>query len=235
MQIILSGIPIRIQKKNIKNMHLYVKPPNGAVTISAPITMSDKAIEVFAKTRLEWIKNQIKKYEEQPRCDKRQYVSGETLYVWGKQYYLTFEENRKCNSFVMKGNKIILSMRSESTIKQRENYVREQYRTLLKNEIEALLPKWERITGLHCESWQTKYMTTRWGTCNIEKKRLWFNVQLAEKSIECLEYIILHELIHTQVKNHGSKFVEIMDKYMPYWREIQKKLNEQKLDYYSNY
>lgn len=234
MQINLSGIPIEVQKKNIKNMHLYVKPPNGNVIISAPMTMNDKAIEMFARTKLGWIKNQIKKFEEQPRCNKRQYVSGETLYVWGKQYFLTFEENRQRNSFVMRGDKIILSMRNESTVKQRESYIREQYRSLLKSEVEHLLPKWEKITGLHCDSWQTKYMTTRWGTCNTEKKRLWFNVQLAQKPIDCLEYVILHELAHTQVRNHGPQFVAIMDKYMSYWRDVQKKLNGQKLDYFEN-
>ncbi len=231
MQITLSGIPIEVQKKKIKNMHLYVKPPHGKVVISAPLSMSDKAIEMFARTKLSWIKNQIKKFEEQPRNDKRQYVSGETLYIWGKQYFLEFEENKQRNSFVIDGNKVILSMRNESTVKQRESYVREQYRLLLKEEIATLLPKWEKITRLRCDSWQTKYMTTRWGSCNTEKKRLWFNVQLAQKPLECLEYVILHELAHTVVKNHGKDFIAILEQHMPFWRDVQKRLNGQKLDY----
>lgn len=232
MRILISGIPIDIQKKNIKNMHLQVKPPDGHVVISAPSSMDDKAIEVYARTNLSWIKKQIEKFEQQPRSAKRQYVSGETIYIWGKQYYLTFVPNSQKNSFEVQGDKVVLSMREDSTVRQRENYVREQYRKFLKIEIERLLPKWESITGLHCESWQTKYMITRWGTCNTDKKKLWFNLQLAQKPIECLEYVILHELIHLRERTHNSTFIAYMDMYMKNWRAVRKELNDSRLDYY---
>ena len=232
MRIVISGIPIDIQKKNIKNMHLQIKPPDGHVVISAPLSMDDKAIEVYARTNLSWIKKQIEKFQQQPRSAKRQYVSGETMYIWGKQYYLSFVPDAQKNSFEIQGDKVILSMREDSTVKQRENYVREQYRSLLKVEIERLLPKWEQITALHCESWQTKYMVTRWGTCNTEKKKLWFNLQLAQKPIECLEYVILHELIHLRERTHNSTFIAYMDMYMKNWRAVRKELNDSRLDYY---
>ena len=232
MRIVISGIPIDIQKKNIKNMHLQIKPPDGHVVISAPLSMDDKAIEVYARTNLSWIKKQIEKFQQQPRNAKRQYVSGETMYIWGKQYYLSFVPDAQKNSFEIQGDKVILSMREDSTVKQRENYVREQYRSLLKVEIERLLPKWEQITELHCESWQTKYMVTRWGTCNTEKKKLWFNLQLAQKPIECLEYVILHELIHLRERTHNSTFIAYMDMYMKNWRAVRKELNDSRLDYY---
>ena len=232
MRIVISGIPIDIQKKNIKNMHLQVKPPDGHVVISAPSSMDDKAIEVYARTNLSWIKKQIEKFQQQPRSAKRQYVSGETMYIWGKQYYLSFVPDSQKNSFEIQGDKVILSMREDSTVKQRENYVREQYRQFLKVEIERLLPKWEKITELHCESWQTKYMVTRWGTCNTEKKKLWFNLQLVQKPIECLEYVILHELIHLRERTHNSTFIAYMDMYMKNWRAVRKELNDSKLDYY---
>ena len=232
MRIVISGIPIDIQKKNIKTMHLQIKPPDGHVGISAPLSMDDKAIEVYARTNLSWIKKQIEKFQQQPRSAKRQYVSGETMYIWGKQYYLSFVPDAQKNSFEIQGDKVILSMREDSTVKQRENYVREQYRSLLKVEIERLLPKWEQITALHCESWQTKYMVTRWGTCNTEKKKLWFNLQLAQKPIECLEYVILHELIHLRERTHNSTFIAYMDMYMKNWRAVRKELNDSRLDYY---
>ena len=232
MQIVISGIPIDIHKKNIKNMHLQIKPPNGQVVISAPLSMDDKAIEVYARTNLGWIKKQIEKFQQQPRSEKRQYVSGETMYIWGKQYYLSFVPDSRKNSFKIQGNSIVLSMRKNSTVKQREKYIREQYRRLLKGEIEKILPKWEQITGLHCESWQIKYMITRWGTCNTEKKKLWFNLQLAQKPVECLEYVILHELIHLKERTHNSIFIAYMDMYMKNWREVRKELNDLRLDYY---
>lgn len=235
MQIIVSGIPVEVIKKNIKNIHLSVMPPDGMVRVSAPKFISDESIEMFIRTKLGWIKKQQVKFENQPRQSERQYVSGETLYLWGKQYFLQVDYSNKEYSLVLDGDKALLTVRKESTIKQRENFVNEWYREHLKKEISQLLPKWENVTGLKCSSWQTKYMTTRWGTCNTQTKKIWLNLQLAKKPIECLEYVILHELAHTKVRNHGADFIAIMDKYMPYWREIKKKLNDSILDYYVEY
>jgi predicted metal-dependent hydrolase len=203
-------------------MHLYVKPPNGNVTVSAPLTMSDEAIERFVRTKSTWVKRQVKKFETQPRQSEREYISGETLYVWGKQYFLQVKYGTGKNSLVLFGDKAILTVRENSTVLQRDNFVREWYRSILKKEIARLLPKWEYQTGLECDSWQTKYMTTRWGTCNIPKRKIWLNLQLAKKTLDCLEYVILHELLHFIEKRHNEYFVSLMDKYMPYWRETKR-------------
>lgn len=227
----INGIFVEIIKKNIKNMHLYVQPPDGKVQVSAPKHLSDESIIMFVRTKIGWIRKQQEKFKNQPRQTERQYVSGESFYVLGKQYYLQVEYSYKCNSLVLLGNKAILTVRKESTPKQREAFVREWYREILKAEIEKYLPKWEKKTGLYCDSWQTKYMTTRWGTCNTNTKKIWFNLQLAKKPVECIEYIILHELAHLKVKNHSAEFVAILDAYMPYWRETKKELNEQILDF----
>lgn len=231
MRIEINGISVEIVKKNIKNMHLYVQPPDGNVQVSAPKHISDDVVAMFVRTKIGWIRKQQGKFQNQPRQTQRQYISGETLYVLGKQYFLQIEYSYKGNSLILSGDKAILTVRKESTALQRENFVKEWYREILKKEIENYLPKWEKRTGLYCDSWQTKYMTTRWGTCNINTKKLWFNLQLAKKPVDCIEYIILHELAHLKVKNHGDEFVAILDKHMPYWRETKKKLNEQILDY----
>lgn len=234
MQIEISGINIEIQKKNIKNLHLVVAPPDGKVRVSAPMHLSDESITMFVRTKLSWIKKQQEKFAKQPRQSKREYVSGETLYVFGQQYFLRVEYSYKGNLLVLEGNEAVLTVRKESTAKQREAFVNEWYRTLLKEKIEIYLPKWESITGLHCDSWQTKYMTTRWGTCNTNTRKIWLNLQLAKKPTECLEYVILHELTHLKIRNHSKDFVAIMDHYMPYWRDIKQKLNDSKLDYYDS-
>lgn len=230
MMLNISGIPIEVCKKEIKNMHLYVKPPNGNVVVSAPLMMSDEAIERFVRTKASWIKKQVARFDNQPRQSKREYVSGETIYVWGKQYYLRTEYGSK-NSLVLSGDRAILTVRKESTAGQREHFVREWYRQLLKAEIARTLPKWEKTAGLKATGWQTKYMTTCWGTCNIKTGKIWINLQLAKKTQECLEYVILHELIHLVEKKHNERFVSLMDKYMPMWREIKVTLNSQTLDY----
>jgi len=226
---VVAGIDVRINRKDIKNMHLYVKPPDGTVSVSAPLNMKDDAIERFVRTKVSWIKTQQAKYEGQLRQTQRRYVSGETLYLWGKQYFLQVNPGNK-NNVELSGNTAILTVRRNSTVKQRENFIREWYREQLKDEIAHLLPKWETATGLKCDTWQTKYMTSKWGTCSIAKKKIWLNLQLAKKPVECLEYIILHELIHLTIKNHNAEFIVFMDKYMPFWKEVKKKLNEQILD-----
>lgn len=226
----ISGIPIEVCKKDIKNMHLYVKPPNGNVVVSAPLTMSDEAIERFVRTKASWIKKQVAKFDNQPRQSEREYVSGETLFVWGKRHYIQTEYGNK-NSLVLSGDRAVLTVRKESTAEHRENFVREWYRELLKAEIARLLPKWEKATGLKATEWQTKYMTTRWGTCNTKTGKIWLNLQLAKKTPECLEYVILHELVHLVEKTHNERFVSLMDKYMPMWREVKTTLNGQTLDY----
>jgi len=228
--LIISGIPIEVYKKKIRNMHLYVKPPEGSVSVSAPLAMSDEAIERFVRTKVSWIKKQVAKFNDQPRQSEREYISGETFYVWGTQYYLQTNYGNR-NSLVLSGDNAVLTVRKESTAKQRENFVREWYRELLKSEIMRTLPKWEKITGLRTKSWQTKYMTSRWGTCNIKNRKIWLNLQLAKKTPECLEYVILHELIHLVEKKHNERFVLLMDKYLPMWREVKVTLNGQTLDY----
>ncbi|WP_455526801.1 M48 family metallopeptidase [Huintestinicola sp.] len=232
MQITVSNIPIEVNRKNIKNLHLSVLPPDGKVRVSSPMHLSDESIIMFVRTKLSWIRKQQNKFQNQSRQTERQYISGETMYVFGKQYFLRVEYSYKGNSLELSGNNAILTVRKESTSKQRENYVNEWYRGLLKEKIQVYLPKLEKITGLYCDSWQTKYMTTKWGTCNTNTKKLWFNLQLAKKPLECLEYVILHELAHLKVKNHDEDFVAILDEYMPNWKERKQILNSCALDYF---
>lgn len=231
MEIIVSNISVEVIRKTIKNMHLSVLPPDGRVRVSAPTQLTDEAITMFVRTKLGWIKKQQEKFQQQPRQSERQYVSGETLYVWGKQYFLQVEYSYKGNALTLSGDKAILTVRKESSPKQRESFVNEWYRNLLKQEVAKYLPKWEKTTGLYCSSWQSKYMTTKWGTCNPTSKKIWLNLQLAKKPIECLEYVILHELAHLKVHNHGPEFTAILDQYMPYWREHKRRLNDSTLDY----
>jgi len=228
--LVVAGIPVVVSKKKINNMHLYVKPPHGSVIVSAPLSMSDEAIERFVRTKVGWIRKQILKFDDQLRQSDREYVSGETFYVLGKQFYMQVEYAPK-NSLILHGDKAVLTVRKGSTKEQRGNFVREWYRKLLIAEIERLLPIWERRTGLEATSWQTKYMTTHWGTCNRDTGKIWLNVQLAKKIPECLEYIVLHELVHLEEKNHNERFISLMDKHMPNWREVRKTLNGQALDY----
>ena len=229
MKLIISDILITVNKKNIKNMHLYVKPPDGVVSVSAPLDVNDATIERFVRTRMSWIRKQIDKFEAQARQSEREHVSGETLYVWGKPYYLQVLKGSRYN-ISLQSDKVIFTVREGSAAEQRDKFLREWYRELLKAEISKRLPVWEKETGLQASSWQTKYMTTKWGTCNTKTGKIWLNLQLAKKTHECLDYVILHELIHLVERKHNDRFIALMDKYMPLWREVRKSLNDQTLD-----
>ena len=226
---LVAGIEVRIDRKQIKNLHLHVKPPNGTVAVSAPMNMSDDTIERYVKKEISWIKAKKAKFTALLRQPKRQYISGEMLSLWGKQYFLQVGHGGR-NTLELSGNTALLTARRESTVKQRDNFIREWYRQQLKDEVSRLLPKWEKITGLKSDSWQIKYMKSKWGTCNVTKRKIWLSLQLAKKPIECLEYVILHELIHLRVKNHGVDFKTAINNYMPFWKEVKKKLNDQILD-----
>lgn len=230
-RIVVSNIDIEIQKKKIKNMHLSVLPPDGKVRISAPVNTKDEAIKLFAISKIGWIKRQIDKFVNQQRQTKREYVSGESHYVWGRRYRMEIGHDHR-NNIEIKGNKLILTAREPSTIQQREKVMTEWYREQLKKKLPELVGKWEGIIGVQAESIRIKNMLTRWGTCNIKDKRIWINLQLAKKPIECLEYVVVHELVHLLEKSHNSTFIEYMDKYLPDWRVKKDLLNSFILDRY---
>lgn len=221
---IIDGIDIDVQRKRIKNMHLHVKP-DGKVFVTAPMSMPETDIERFARNNIEWIRNALKTYSESPKPRERRYESGETVFILGRKYeLLLFTGNGSAFSIV--DNKAVLTMRPDSTAEQRTEYMRRVFRGILARQIEELFPKWERITGLKAKEWHIKYMKTRWGTCNPSAKRIWLSLQLAQHTPICIEYVILHELTHFRVHNHGADFKAEMDKYMPRWREIKKELNK---------
>ena len=224
MKFKVSNIAIDVCRKNIKNIHLSVMPPDGEVRISAPLNLSDEAIKIFIRTKVAWIKKQQEKFANQARLGKREFVSGESLFVFGKQYYLQVQYGVK-NSLELNAKNAVLTVRKESTADQREAFVNEWLREKLKLQIENKLPKWEKNTGLVCCGWQTKLMQTKWGSCNPEGK-IWFNLLLAHAPERCLDYIILHELLHLKVRHHNKDFMALMDKYMPYWEEVRKELND---------
>lgn len=230
----VSGVEIEVLKKNIKNMHLSVLPPTGKVRISAPIKASDEVINLFAISKIAWIKKQIEKYEKQPRQSEREYVSGESHYLWGRRYKLEIRYTKTANNVEIKANKLILTVRENSSQLQRETIMNEWYRSQLKAKLPPLIEKWEKVIGVKSNSVEIKNMLTRWGTCNVKDKRIWINLQLAKKPVNCLEYIVVHELVHLLEKNHTTLFVDHMDKFLPNWRVIKDELNNFIMDRYLN-
>lgn len=221
----INEIKINIEKRHIKNLNLYVKPPNGDVFVSAPHNLSNENIRAFLVSKIPWIRKQQLKYQTQERQTKREYVTGESIYVWGRRYNLDVVYSNKENGISFIANKMILQVREASTAEQRENYLNEWYREQLKKAIPAIAEKYEGIMGVHANEWKTKNMRTRWGTCNVKAKRIWLNLQLAKKNPQCLEYVVVHELCHLLEKSHNAVFKAYMDKYYPNWRVVKDELN----------
>lgn len=228
----IGDINIMVVKKDIKNMHLSVLPPDGKVRITTPMSTNNETIRLFAMTKIAWIKAQIAKFEQQPRQTEREYVTGESHYFWGKRYRLQLAYTTKANSIRFTGNTVVLTVHKDSTTKQRENYVNEWYRAELKKRIPPLIEQWEKVLDVKVKDFGVKNMKTRWGTCNAKASRIWINLQLAKKPPKGLEYIVLHEMLHLIEKNHNKNFVALMDMYMPDWRTTKEMLNGFVLDKY---
>lgn len=228
----INGLKIKVIRKKIKNVHLYVKPPFGNIVVTCPINYPDESIKLFILTKLPWIRRQVESFKNQPRQSKREFVSGETVYLLGKKYFLQVNYDNKKYSINIIGHKINFIVRNGSTSKQREVIFNNWYRKILKEQLDILIPKIEEKTGLKCSKYTITNMQTKWGSCNIKTQRINLNLQLAKVPILGIEYVVLHELAHTIEKTHNHKFKSILDKFMPTWREIKKLLNSQNISHY---
>ncbi|MCK5243355.1 M48 family metallopeptidase [bacterium] len=222
--ITVSNLEVEVVRKPIKNLHLAVYPPNGRIRVAVPNQLDDDNVRLAIITRMRWIKRHQSKFIDQPRQSAREFVSGESHYFMGRRYLLEVNERYGRHEVVMKNNtKLILYVNPGTTRKNRELALYEWYRDHLKKQLPELITKWEQVIGVKVNDWSVKRMRTRWGTCNIKDKRVWINLEIAKKPIECLEYILVHEMIHLLERLHNDKFKAYMDKFYPKW-EMQKKI-----------
>ncbi len=222
----IANVEIDVIRKDIKNMHLAVYPPKGRIRLSVPLNSNPETLRLFAISKLGWIKDRIKRFREQKRETPRQFVSGESHYYQGRRYLLEVIEHDGYSNVSLMGNKKIrMLVRPGTTLEQRDRVMKEWYRRQLKDQIPELLAKWEALVGVKASDWGVRRMRTKWGTCNAEARRIWLNLELAKKPIHCLEYIIVHELVHLHVRKHNDRFISLLDQFMPKWRVYRGELN----------
>lgn len=224
-QIALGNIVIDVEKKDIKNIHLSVYPPKGSVRISAPERMDLDTIRVFAISKLKWIKKQQEAFKKQKRETQREYLTRESHYFLGERYLLKIIEYDASPRVILKKKEIELIVRPDTPLERRKEILDEWYRSELKMVVPPLIKKWEQKIGVQSEEYGIKKMRTKWGTCNQKAKRIWLNLELAKKPLECIEYIVVHELIHLLERSHKEKFIALMDEHMPKWRFYRDELN----------
>jgi len=230
-QIKLGDIAVDVVKKDIKNVHLSVHPPTGKVRISAPSRMSLDTIRVFAISKLGWIKQQQRKFREQDREASREYLDRESHYVWGKRYLLKVVKGPP--QVRLSHSKMVLCLRPEASSEQKRVAVARWYRQQVRVAASEQVTKWKPIIGVEVQRVSVRQMKTKWGSCNPRTQSICLNTDLAKKSPECLEYIVVHELVHMRERNHGDRFTALMDMYLPQWRQLRALLNAAPLSHQS--
>ena len=227
---IVSGIPVQVVRKPIKNLHLSVYPPDGHVRVAVPLHMTDDNIRLAVISRLSWIKKHQASFQAQPRQSEREMVTGESHYVFGKRYRLEVIERRGCHEVAIKNNTTLqLFVNPGTSTQNRALVLNEWYREQLKAQIPDLLNHWQSAIGKQAADWGIKKMKTRWGSCNIAQRRIWLNLELAKKPLECLEYVLVHELVHLLERHHNDRFKAYMDKYLPQWQRCHDILKRESL------
>lgn len=230
--ITVSDIAVEIVRKNIKNIHLTVQPPEGNVRISVPRHVTHENVRLMIVSKLNWIRKKQAAFRIQPRQTPREYVTGETHYYRGERYILEVKEMQgKHRLSITNNDKMLLTVSPGTSMKNRALVVNNWYREQLKDNIPGLIDKWEPIIGRQVKDWGIKKMKTRWGSCNIREHRIWLNLELAKKSPECLEYVLVHELVHLHERYHNENFKRLMDKYYPNWRHSRELLKSEALGF----
>jgi predicted metal-dependent hydrolase len=225
-EIEIQGIPVEVVRKDIKNLHLGVYPPNGRVRVAVPLRLEAEAVRLAVVSRLGWIRKQRRRFEEQERQSPREMVTGETHYFLGRRYRLDVIEVDGPASVRLRNNTTLeLRVRPGTHREKRRALLHDWYRRQLKERIPGLIAEWEPVVGVEVADWRVRRMRTRWGSCTVEDRRIWLNLELAKKPPACLEYILVHEMVHLLERRHNERFRELMDRFMPQWRLLRDELN----------
>lgn len=222
----LGGIPVDVVFKDIKNVHLSVYPPTGRVRIAAPNRMNLDTIRVFAISKLGWIKGQQKKLQGQERETPREYLDRESHYVWGQRYLLKVIEVDEAPSIELKHTRMLLRIHPNTRETKRQAIIEAWHRNQLREMVPSLISKWEPIIGVKVDRIFVQRMKTKWGSCNAASRNVRLNTDLAKKPRECLEYIVVHEMVHLLERTHNVRFLALMHRFMPNWQFQRELLNE---------
>ena len=225
----VSGIDVDVVYKDIKNLHVGVYPPLGRVRVAAPTMFDDDKVRLAVVRRLPWIKRQRELLRSAERQSEREMVTGESHYVWGVRHRLNVIERAGRPHLAVSGDRLLLYTPAGTNSDRRRKLLDEWYRQQLRTAIPGLIVKWEPVLGVTVPQWSVRHMKTKWGSCNRETHRIWFNTELAKKHPDCLEYILVHEMTHYLERHHDERFTKLMDDFMPDWRARREQLNDSPL------
>jgi predicted metal-dependent hydrolase len=222
----LGDIAIAVTRKDIKHAHLSVHPPSGRVTLVAPKNTRPEVARAYAASKLGWIRDQQAKLRGQAREAPRQFVERESHYLWGRRYLLSVKEEEAKPSVRMTHRNIIFTVRPGSSSSKRAAVMHEWHKSLLHEAVPELIHKWEPKLGVKVAGYFLQRMKTKWGGCNQRARHIRLNTELVKKPKDLLEYVIVHEMIHLLEPTHSERFILLLNKYYPSWREARAELNE---------
>lgn len=222
----VSGLRVSVVRKAIKNLHLGVYPPDGRVRVAAPLAISDAAVRVAVIGKLPWIKRQRASFAHQAREGQLEMVTGESHYFLGRRYRLEVIHGEGAERVRLRNHRTLeLHAKRGADADARAELLQRWYRDQLKALVPPLLEKWQAALRVRVSGWGVKKMKTKWGSCNAQARRIWLNLELAKKPLQCIEYLIVHELVHLIERRHDDRFLALMDRHLPRWRQYQKELN----------
>jgi predicted metal-dependent hydrolase len=222
----LGEISVAVTRKDIKHVHLSVHPPAGRVTLVAPTGTRLEVARAYAVSKLGWIRNQQAKLRGQARETTRKYIERESHYLWGRRYLLTITEKEASPRVTLDHRRIELTIRRRSNQSKREAVIHAWHKSLLHQVVPALIRKWEPRLGVTVSKYFLQRMKTKWGGCNHRDRNIRINTELVKKPKDLLEYVVVHEMIHLIEPTHSERFLALLTKHFPVWREARKELNE---------
>ncbi len=222
----VAGISVDVVYKDIKNLHIGVYPPVGRVRVAAPRSLNDEQVRLALVQRLPWIKRQRERLQASERQSQREMVTGESHYVRGSRYRLKVVQRPGRAHVELDGDRLLLYLPEDTSTERRRELLDHWYRERLREAIPGAIAKWEPRVGVRVSRWSIRRMKTKWGSCNRETGHIWFNLELAKKPPDSLEYIVVHEMTHLLERGHGRRFTKLMDGFMPDWRARRDQLND---------
>lgn len=222
----IGEITIAVKRKDIKHAHLSVHPPNGRVTLVAPRGTRSEVARAYALSKLGWIRDQQMKLRGQARETPRQFVERESHYLWGRRYLLSLREEEAKPAIRLSHRSIMLTVRPGSNRAKREEMMQAWHRALLHDAVPELIRRWEPKLGVEVSRYFLQRMKTKWGGCNHRSRTIRLNTELVKKPKDLLEYVVVHEMLHLIAPTHGERFLTLISKHYPAWREARAELNE---------
>lgn len=222
----IGELLIRMTRKDIKNVHLSVHPPDGRVTLAAPKATRPEVARAYAISKLGWIRKQQEHLRNQAREAPRRFVERESHYLWGRRHLLSIV-HRDAKPFVSLDHKrITLNVRPGTNAAKRAEILHEWHKSLLHGVVPALIEKWEPKLQVKVRGYFLQRMKTKWGGCNHHFGHIRLNTELVKKPKDLLEYVIVHEMVHLREPTHNQRFIAILQEHYPTWREARNELNQ---------